>query len=123
LRTRWPDCYKDVLPFDFAGLQIRELTPQELLSASVAEIEVVPGVKHERARSRRSDKLYICIEGEVSFRVENESVSLTPRDLLLIRKGEWFDYRNACGQIARLLLIHVPPFDLRSEEFLGDAAD
>jgi mannose-6-phosphate isomerase-like protein (cupin superfamily) len=114
---------EDVVPFDFAGLQIRELTPGGLQSASVAEIGVVPGAKHLTARSTRSDKLYLCMEGKVSFRVENEPLSLEPRDLLLIRKGEWFDYRNECGEIARLVLIHIPPFDLASEEFLGDGAD
>ena len=54
--------YNAVVSFDFQGLQIRELTPAQLQSASVAEIEVAPGAKHETARSMHSDKLYLCTE-------------------------------------------------------------
>jgi SAM-dependent methyltransferase/ribosomal protein S18 acetylase RimI-like enzyme/mannose-6-phosphate isomerase-like protein (cupin superfamily) len=110
--------YSAIVPFDFQGLQIRELTPAQLQSVSVAEIEVAPGAKHETARSTRSDKLYVCIEGKLSFRVEDEPVSLEPRDLLLIRKGEWFSYRNDGEQPARLILIYIPSFDLQCAEFL-----
>ena len=49
--------------------------------------------------------------------MENEPVSLEPRDLLLIRRDEWFDYRNDGEQTARLILIDIPPFDLQCEEF------
>ena len=110
--------YKSVVPFDFKGLQIRELTPEDLPSASFAEIEVAPGIKHDRARSTKCDKMYLCLEGRPLFRVESGEVRLGPRDLLLIRKNEWFEYHNDDDKIVRLLLIHIPPFDLESEEFL-----
>ena len=58
----------------------------------------------------------------MSFRVEGEPVRLEPRDLLLIRKGEWFDYQNNSEQTARLILVHIPPFDLQCEEFRRDRA-
>ena len=108
---------EDIPPFDFSGLQIRELTPDELKSASVAEIEVPPNAKHNIARSTRSDKVYFCIEGEVLFSVDGRTVILKPRDMLFVPKGEWFSYRNVTTFAARLLLIHVPPFVLASEEF------
>ena len=109
--------YRNVTPFNFMGLQIRELTPDGLLSASVAEVEIAPGAKHEMARSIRSDKLYVCIEGSISFRIEERDIKLEPRDLLLIRRGEWFNYHNESGAVSRVILIHIPPFDLESEEF------
>ncbi len=112
--------YSQMAPFDSQGLKIRELTPGQLQSDSVAEIEVVPGARHQRARSARCDKLYIGSEGEVLFRVENEAISLKRRDLLFIRTGEWFEYRNDQAQTARVILIHIPPFDLQSEEFFGE---
>ena len=84
--------YRNVTPFNFMGLQIRELTPDGLVSASVAEVEIAPGAKHETARSTRSDKLYVCIEGGISFRIEERDIKLELRDLLLIRRGEWFSY-------------------------------
>ena len=110
--------YRNVKPFDFRGLQIRELTPNGLLSASVAEVEIAPGAKHDTARSTKSDKLYICVEGDISFRIENKDVNLEPRDLLLIHKGEWFNYHNKGNAVARVILIHIPPFDIESEEFV-----
>lgn len=113
----WHVMHSNVAPFDFRGLRIWDLTPENLDSASVAEVEVRPGSKHEMARSRKSDKLYICTEGTVSFHVKDEDIELAARDLLVIRKNEWFNYSNDTGNTARLTLIHVPPFDLESEEF------
>ncbi|MBI2288142.1 MAG: cupin domain-containing protein [Chloroflexi bacterium] len=113
--------YRRITPFDFMGLQIRELTPDGLVSASVAEVEIAPGGKHEMARSTRSDKLYVCIEGEILFRIEKRDIKLSPRDVLLIRRGEWFSYHNESDTVSRVILIHIPPFDLESEEFRNSA--
>lgn len=110
--------YQSVEPFDFKGLQIHELTPGGLGSISVAEIEVAPGAHHPTARSTKCDKIYICSEGTISFHVEGKAIQLTTRDLLFIAKNQWFEYRNESVKVARLTLIHVPPFDLESEEFL-----
>ncbi len=112
--------YTHITPFDFNGLRIAELTPEGLDIASVAEISVPPGIQHDRARSTKCDKLYVCVEGEVSFNVGNESAKLVPTDVLSIRKNEWFDYRNDGQVAARLLLIHIPPFDLECEHFLAE---
>ncbi len=109
--------YGKVTPFNFMGLQIRELTPDGLVSASVAEVEIAPGAKHETARSIRSDKLYVCVEGGISFRVEARDIKLEPRDVLLIRRGEWFSYHNENDTVSGVILIHIPPFDPASEEF------
>ena len=53
----------------------------------------------------------------MSFWVEGRDVALGSKDLLLIRKNEWFDYRNDSQETARLLLIHIPPFEIEAEEF------
>ena len=108
---------KNVKPFDFGGLKIRELTPGDLSGASIAEIAVAPGCSHQRARSNKSDKIYFCLQGAVSFRVEGQAVVLDNRDLLLIPKNEWFDYRNDQEETARLLLIHIPSFEIEAEAF------
>ncbi len=109
--------YENVKPFDFKGLQIRELTPDGLATASIAEIEIAPGTRHETARSTKSDKIYIGIEGDISFQVENRDVKLKPGEILLIQSGEWFNYHNASGEIAKVFLMHIPPFELESEQF------
>ena len=84
----------DVKPFYFGGHKILELTLRDLSEASISEIEVAPGCSHQRARSIKSDKIYFCLQGAVSFQVEGQDVPLESRDLLLIPKNEWFDYRN-----------------------------
>ncbi|MEK7764630.1 MAG: cupin domain-containing protein, partial [bacterium] len=65
----------------------------------------------------RSDKYYVGLEGAVTFQVEGRAQTLQASELLLISKGEWFSYTNATDREARLLLVHVPPFDLGAEEF------
>ena len=110
--------YESVVPFDFEGLNIRELTPKELETASIAAIDVPPGAAHRTARSSRSDKLYVCLEGIISFIVQDREITLAPRDVLHVPTHEWFSYHNAGTELVRLLLIHVPSFDLASEEFL-----
>lgn len=112
--------YTDIRPFDFNGLQIADLTPGALNVASVAEITVPAGVRHGRARSTKCDKIYVCIEGELSFEVEDVCTKLVPTDTLFIRKNECFDYHNSSDYLAKLLLIHIPPFDLECEQFLGE---
>ena len=100
---------KDVKPFDFGGLKIRELTPRDLSEAPIVEIEVAAGCGHKRARSNKSGKVYICLQGTVSFRVEDRNVARDSQDLLLFPNNEWFDYRSDKEETARLLLLYLPP--------------
>jgi mannose-6-phosphate isomerase-like protein (cupin superfamily) len=103
--------------FDFHGLTIRDYVPGRVESASVAEIVVDPGIKHATGRSTRSDKFYLGLEGQILFQVEGKGVPLEPGDLLVIQKNEWFSYENTSTGQARLVIFHVPPFGLESEEF------
>ena len=108
---------QNVTPIDFMGLLIRDPALESMPSASVAHIEVAPGVSHPRAKSTMSDKLYICIDGSLAFTVAGRRVEVEPTDLLVIQTNEWFEYENVGTKIATILLIHVPPFDLESEVF------
>ena len=110
--------YDSAIPFDFDGLCIRELTPRSLEAASIAAIDVPPGARHRTARSSKREKLYVCLEGFISFVVQNRETTLGPLDVLHIPTHEWFSYFNESGKPAKLLLIHMPPFDLASEQFL-----
>jgi mannose-6-phosphate isomerase-like protein (cupin superfamily) len=111
--------YSGVTPFSFYGLTIRELSPTGYERLSVAEVIVPPGAVHPKARSTKSDKLYVCIEGTITFQFNGESLELTPTDVLLIPKTEWFSYRNDAGTEAKLLLVHTPPFDMVHEEIIS----
>jgi mannose-6-phosphate isomerase-like protein (cupin superfamily) len=112
-----------VAPFDFSGLEIRDLTAGlRAASASAAHIRVPPGAEHAPARSHRCDKYYLGLVGSVDFRVGDDAVTLYPHAVLFIEKGEWFAYANQGEQAAELFLLHVPPFDLEAEELATDAA-
>ena len=113
----------NVTPFDFQGLEIRDFTGTLLDGASFAQIMVPPGAAHPKDKSTRSDKLYVGIDGVVLFSVEGKLVSLEPTDLLVIHKGEWFEYHNASDSGATLLLVYVPSFDMESEVFLEEETE
>ena len=108
---------RNVTPLDFRGLAIRDAALASLSSASVALIDVPPGASHPRAKSTESDKLYVCVSGALAFTVDGARIEMEPTDLLVIPKGEWFEYENQGDAAATLLLVHVPPFNLESEVF------
>lgn len=106
-----------VSPFDFEGLKITDYTAGMSASSSLAEITVLPGTRHRRAYSTRSDKYYYLISGRLLFEVEGEHHELRPGDACLISKGQTFSYRNSSQDAASLLLFHTPSFDPESEIF------
>ncbi|MFC2144104.1 cupin domain-containing protein [Acidobacteriota bacterium] len=108
---------ESVAPFDFNGLEIRDYTADRLGSSSFAEITVPAGVRHRRAWSRRSDKYYFGLQGRLQFMVDDRAVDLAAGDLLVIRQGERFSYENRTEEVAKLLLVHTPSFDLSQEVF------
>ncbi|MFQ5875137.1 MAG: cupin domain-containing protein [Dehalococcoidia bacterium] len=111
--------YFCVTPFSFYDLTIRELSPTGYERLSVAEVRVPPGAAHPKARSIKSDKLYVCIEGTITFQLNGESLQLNPLDVLLIPRAEWFSYRNDVSEEGKLLLVHTPPFDMAREEIVS----
>lgn len=110
----------DVEPFAFGDLQIWDYKARCEGSASVALVQIKPGASHGQARSTRSDKYYYVLGGLVEFDVGEIIYWLTQGDLLVVPRGEWFDYRNHGPELATLLLVHIPPFRLDAEEFASE---
>jgi len=104
-------------PIDFGGLSIFDYTAEAGLSSSLAVIEVPPGVAHAESWSRRSDKYYLVIDGELQFSLEGEEISLGPGDFCFVQRGTRFTSVNRTVAPARLVLVHTPSFDLESEVF------
>lgn len=102
---------------EFDGLKIFDYTTGQKYSSSLAEISVPVGVRHKRARSKRSDKYYYVAHGHVSFTVDNETAGLSTGDVCIIRQGQCFSYVNNGIENAKLILVHTPGFDLKSEVF------
>jgi quercetin dioxygenase-like cupin family protein len=104
-----------IAPIDYFGLRIVDYTSGGKLSSSVAEITIDPGTSHPKAYSKRSDKYYYVVSGNLEFTIENDSYSLAPGDVCIIVKGQRFSYRNATGDMAKVVLVHTPEFDVQSE--------
>jgi len=106
-----------VAQIDFDGLQIVDYTSEKETSSSFAEITILPGVRHRRAYSTRSDKYYYVVSGNVHFDIEEEPYELRPGDVCVILKGQRFSYSNGSEEPAKVILVHTPAFDLESEVF------
>jgi mannose-6-phosphate isomerase-like protein (cupin superfamily) len=105
-------------PIEFDGLRIYDYTAGQHVGASLAVIEVPPGISHGEAWSRRSDKYYLVMSGEIRFVLQGEAQMLGAGDFCLVRRGHHFSYANDGADPAILLLVHEPSFDLDEEVFV-----
>jgi mannose-6-phosphate isomerase-like protein (cupin superfamily) len=104
-----------VIPFDFYGLEIRDYTARHEGSSSIAEIIVPCGASHPEAWSRRSDKYYYLISGQILFWIDDKEMTLDAGDLCVIKKGQHFSYSNNSRMPVKMILVHTPSFDLEAE--------
>lgn len=107
----------DVQPFDFDGIEIRDYTPDARGSSSFAEILVPAGATHARAWSRRSDKYYYVVRGDLRFVVDTKTFDLTTGDVCIVPQGVPFSYENRSNHEGLIILVHTPDFDLEQEVF------
>ena len=103
---------------DFDGLRIFDYTAGQFSSSSLAVIEVPPGARHKEAWSRRSDKYYLVVSGEIDFALDGESQRMEAGDFCIVERGRRFGYANNGRAPATLVLVHTPSFDLREEVFV-----
>ncbi len=109
---------RSALPaINFEGLSIHDYTAGSETSASLATVEVAPGVRHRQAWSRRSNKYYYVLAGQVHFALDGHEHDLAAGDFVLVPQGQRFWYENRAEETATLILVHVPSFDLASEVF------
>jgi mannose-6-phosphate isomerase-like protein (cupin superfamily) len=104
-------------PFDFEGLSIRDFTAALDTSSSLALIQVLPNTRHRRAWSKKCDKYYYVISGQLQFSLEGVEKSLKVGDVCIIPRGHKFSYENLGESPAEILLIHTPKFNLDAEVF------
>jgi mannose-6-phosphate isomerase-like protein (cupin superfamily) len=107
-------------PIDFGGLQILDYTADLKRGSSLAVIDVPPGATHAEAWSRRSDKYYLVVAGQLDFSLEGRPFELGAGDFCLVAQGERFSYANRGASPAQLVLVHTPSFDLESEVFVAE---
>ena len=102
---------------DFDGLEILDYTSAYKESSSFATITVPQHAKHKLSWSKRSDKYYYVMAGEIIFTMDDMVIILKQGDFCMIRKGSKFSYQNESGKDALLILVHTPNFDLNEEVF------
>ena len=106
-------------PIEFRGLLIHDYTADGNLGSSMALIDVPAGAAHAEAYSRRSDKYYLVVSGEICFTLQGEEFLLGPKDFCFVERGKRFAYRNEGPSSATIVLVHTPSFDLEFEVFVG----
>jgi mannose-6-phosphate isomerase-like protein (cupin superfamily) len=97
---------------DFEGLRILDYTAELDLRSSFAVIIVPPGANHAEAWSKRSDKYYYVVDGEIEFTLAGEAHVLSAGDFCVVAQGQRFSYRNTGTAEAKIHLIQTPSFDL-----------
>ena len=107
-------------PIDFNGLRILDYTAgYDDVESSVAVIEVPPSARHAEAWSKRSDKYYLIVSGEVRFVLDGVPSDLAAGDFCFVRHGRRFSYSNDRAEPATLFLVHTPSFRMDDEVFVG----
>jgi mannose-6-phosphate isomerase-like protein (cupin superfamily) len=109
----------EVEQFDFDGLTIADYTAKLNENSSFAIISVLPQISHKLSWSKRSDKYYYVIAGEISFTLNDREYALSSGDLCIVKKGEKFRYKNNSREIVKMILVHTPNFKLDQEVFEG----
>ena len=108
---------QSISPIDFRGLQIFDYTGSKDYSSSLAEIVVPVGGKHPKAWSRKCDKFYYVISGQIRFWLDDETFELNSRDICIVKKEQKFSYENVSNSESKLILVHTPAFDMSAEVF------
>lgn len=107
------------LPFDWQGLTIQDLTASLPTRTSLARIRVVPGAAHPMAWSRRAEKFYLLLAGQLHFYCTDTVHLLEAGDLFVVPRGERFAYANRTNRPVELVLAHTPRYDPRDEVIEG----
>lgn len=100
--------HRDVVPYQFADLWLRELSPDVMAAGSIAEVTLPIGVERPSRVSQKIDRVYVGLSGEVQFTVDSRPVILGMGDVIHIARGEEYGFFNGGQEEARLLLFRSP---------------
>lgn len=100
--------YEDAAAFEFADFTLRELAPDAVEEASMAEILLPIGADRPPRISRKRHRIYVVLAGEIEFSVNEQSVMLSRGDTLYVAQGEQYGFHNGGYEEGRMLLIRMP---------------
>jgi mannose-6-phosphate isomerase-like protein (cupin superfamily) len=99
---------RDALPFTTKdGSTIREYVHTDVQSLAEAWLE--PDQVTRRHFHRRSEEIYLIVDGNGELEVEGETRSVAAGDAILIPPGSWHELR-ADSDGVRLLCCCAPPY-------------
>ena len=105
---------KDAYKFGWDGLQgFAYNSKEDFANASAALFEVRGN--HGKVKTTVSDRVYYVIEGEGEFIINDEIISISATDVVIVPKNIPYDYRVKDGQIMKLFLVHTPAYEETSE--------
>jgi mannose-6-phosphate isomerase-like protein (cupin superfamily) len=100
--------YDETDSFTFGNLVVRDMTPSVFTGASFSEIEVPIGADNPPYAAAAKNKVYIGVTGEIEFKIDGIAKRLRRGDVLVIERGEQYQYHNGGYEMGRLLVIEVP---------------
>lgn len=100
--------HDDTMPYQFADLWLRELSPAAMQTGSIAEITLPIGVERTSRRSKKTDRVYVGLAGAVEFTVDGMTERIGVGDTIHIAEGEEYGFFNGGQEEARLLLFRAP---------------
>jgi mannose-6-phosphate isomerase-like protein (cupin superfamily) len=84
---------------------------------SLMERTLPPGGRRPPAhRHVNCSEAFFVLDGQISFELEDQSLSGGPGDFLLVPRGAAHTFGNAGAGPARLLVLHAPAMDAYFEE-------
>lgn len=103
--------YDEAVAVPFGNLAIRDVTPEALQVASIAEVEVPIGADNPPFAAAGKTKVYIGLTGDIEFSIGGSRVRVRRGDALLVDAGEAYSYHNGGYEPGRLLLLQIPSHD------------
>ncbi len=101
------------IEFGWPGIRARAYNSRdEFERASAALFEV--DERHGRVRNRKSDRIYLVLEGSGEFLIEDEVVAVRATDVVIVPRNTTYDYHGKM----KLFLVHSPAYDPATDEDL-----
>lgn len=108
---------KEIQSIKWEGLSITDFTSNQDTRASFAKIEISSESRHKISWSKKSEKLYYVLTGQLHFMIDNNEYILNSGDLCIVPVKSKFAYMNKSNSTVELLLIHSPKFNIDNEVF------
>lgn len=109
---------KDGHDFGWDGLKAKAInSKEEFKNASAAYFELTGS--HGKVKTELSDRIYLVLEGEGIFVINDEEIPIVKDDVIIVPKDTPYDYRAMGGTTLKLYLVHTPAYDPAFERKLG----